>query len=53
MSNWKIDFNNEKFFNKLKDMKEQAEQIISSLKKEKEDLLRENKNGRMAEKQSS
>tara|TARA_B100000902_G_scaffold1073_1_gene1411 strand:- start:91 stop:252 length:162 start_codon:yes stop_codon:yes gene_type:complete len=53
MTEWKDNLIKDEFVDRLKGMKEQAEKIISDLEKQKEELQRELKNGRMAEKQSS
>ena len=53
MPEWKDNISSDDLVNRLKEMKEEAEKIISNLQKEKEELQRELKNGRMAEKQSS
>ena len=50
MTEWKDNISSDDLVNRLKEMKEQTEKIISDLKKEKEELQRELKNGRMAEK---
>jgi|TARA_B100000212_G_C27250470_1_gene479996 F0F1-type ATP synthase membrane subunit b/b' len=53
MTEWKDNLIKDEFVDRLKGMREEAEKIISNLQKEKEELQRELKNGRMAEKQSS
>ena len=53
MTEWKDNISSDDLVNRLKGMREEAEKIISNLQKEKEELQRELKNGRMAEKQSS
>ena len=53
MPEWKDNISSDDLVNRLIEMKEQTEKIISDLKKEKEEILREHQNGRMAKKKYS
>ena len=53
MTEWKDNISSDDLVNRLKEMKEQTEKIISDLKKEKEEIIREYQNGRMAKKKYS
>ena len=49
MTEWKEDFNNQEFIDKLKNLKSNIDVVIQDLKTQKEELKKREQNGNMGE----